>query len=92
MFINRLDDFINTSDKKDIISHCQTRNAISSKLLGIGRNRVTSHFEIEKRASKKNRIAGRSEIEEKATRKKEVFKYSKREDINRDISKTSFLN
>ena len=54
-FSNRLDDFVNTSNKKDVINHYQTRNATSPQLLGTRRNRVVSHFEKRKKMEDGNR-------------------------------------
>ena len=44
-FSNRLDDLVNTSNKEDIISHRQTRNTTSLRLLDTGRNKVAGHSE-----------------------------------------------
>ncbi len=49
MFSNRLDDLVNSSDKEDIISCHQNRNAISFQLLVIEKNRVVGHSELEER-------------------------------------------
>ena len=78
VFSNRFDDFINTSNKKNVIKRCQTRNATSFWLLGIGKNRVASHFKIEKGALKKNGVAGHSKIEKRAIKKNGVAGYSER--------------
>lgn len=62
IFSNRLDDLVNSFDNNNVISHHQRKNATSSQLLVIGKNRVTSHSGIEKKAARKNRIASYSEI------------------------------
>lgn len=46
-FRNKLDDFVISSNKKDIISGRQTKNATNPQLSGTGRNKVDGHFEIE---------------------------------------------
>ena len=61
MFNNRFDNFVNTSNKEDIISRHQTGNAISPWLPGIGRNRVAGNFQMQKGALERNKIAGQSE-------------------------------
>ncbi len=48
-FSNRLDDLVNSSDKKDVISRRQNRNATSSQLSAKGRDRVAGHFGLEER-------------------------------------------
>ena len=47
IFSNRLDDFINSSNKKSVIIRRWTRNVTSLQLSSIGRNRIASHFEME---------------------------------------------
>ena len=49
IFNNRLDDLIDSSNKKDIISYYQNRNATNSQLPATGKDRVTSYFELEER-------------------------------------------
>ncbi len=49
MFSNRFDDLVNNSDKEDIISRCQNRNATSPQLPATGRDKVASHSETEER-------------------------------------------
>ena len=80
MYGNRIDDLINSSDEKDGISYRQSRNATSLWLPGTRRNRVASHFKIEKGATGKNEVAGHFE------------KWKRMEGVNGDISKFSFLN
>lgn len=46
MFNNRLDNIIDTSDKEDFISNCQTRNMTSFSLLNTRKNRVASNSQI----------------------------------------------
>ena len=48
MFSNKLNDFVNSSNKKDVISNCQIKNATSPQLLAIGRDRVVGHSKPEK--------------------------------------------
>lgn len=80
LFSNKLDNLANNSDKADVISCCQTKNAISSWLPDIGRNKVANHSEIEEETLEKNSVAGHSKIEEEATEKNGVAEYSKREE------------
>lgn len=95
MFSNRLDDFVNSFNKKDIICCHQIKNATSFQLSDTRRNKVIDHFKIEKRASEKNKVAGHSKIEEEVTKKNKVTSYSeikeKIEDVNKDMSKVSFF-
>lgn len=96
VFTNRLDNFINTSNKKNVISHCQTRNVTSLWLPGTRRNKLAGYSEIEKGALRKNRVTSHFKIEKGATGRNEVAGYSEKgkriEDINGDISEVSFLN
>lgn len=48
MLSNRFDDLVDSYDEKDIISHCQNQNIMSSQLLAIEKNRVAGHFELKK--------------------------------------------
>ena len=48
-FSDRLDDLVNISDKEDVISLRQTRNATSLQLPGTGRNRFAGHSETRDR-------------------------------------------
>lgn len=41
---NRDDNTFNMFDEENVISHQQTRNAISPWLLNIGKNRIVTHF------------------------------------------------
>ena len=77
---NRIDDFVDNSNEKDVISRRQFRNATSPRLTGTGRNRVASHSEMEERATRRNRITGHSK------------KGKGIEGINGDMSKVSFLD
>lgn len=61
IFHNRLDDLIDSSIKEDIISRHQNRNAISSWLLAIEKNKVTNHFQIEERVIERNKVANHFE-------------------------------
>ena len=49
MFNNKVDDLIDSSDKKVVISHCQSRNATSPQLPAIERDRVAGHSKPEER-------------------------------------------
>lgn len=62
MLSNRLDNLIDSSNKEDIISCCQNRNTTSPELLAIRRNKITDHFEIKEKATKKNRVISYFEI------------------------------
>lgn len=96
MFSNRFDDLINIFDKKDIISCHQIRNMTRFWLPDIEKNSIAGHFEIKQRALERNKVAGHSEIEERATKRNGVTEHfeihEEIEDVNKDISKDSFLN
>ena len=96
MFSNRFDDLVNISDEEHIISHHQTRNAMSFWLLAIEKNRVIGYFEIEKKALRRNRVASNSKIKNEAIKKNDIAGYSKRgeeiEDVNKNMSEVSFFN
>lgn len=62
IFINRLDDLINSSDKENIISCCQIRNATSFWLATIKTNSSTGLIEIDKNTLVRNRNADHSKI------------------------------
>lgn len=62
-FSNRLDDFVNSSDNKNVLSRCQKRNVITSRLLAIWTNGVASHSKIEEKAAGSNRASSHSRIE-----------------------------
>ena len=79
-YSNKIDDLVDSSDKKNVISCRQTRNATSPQLLDIERNRVAGHSKIEKGAIKKNRVVGHFE------KRKGI------EDINGDMSEICFFN
>lgn len=88
IFSNKLDDFVNSSNNEDIISHCQKRNTISPQLLVterngvashskieqgiVGRNKVTSYYRIEKEVIGRNRVTGHSEIEKRSVVKNRI--------------------
>lgn len=63
IFSNRLDDFVDSSDDKDVINRRQRRNATSPRLPTTGRNGAADHFGMEEGAAGRNRIAGHSRIE-----------------------------
>lgn len=60
-----LDDLIYSSNQKDIIRRHLNKHAISLQLLARRKNRVASHFKIEKRAIKRNRVIAYFAIKEK---------------------------
>lgn len=95
LFRNRLDDFVNSSDKEDVIYHCQTKNARSPWLLSTKKNRVTGHFAIKEGVLWRNRNIGHSTMEEKAIEKNRVICHSEMEeeikDANEKRSEVSFL-
>lgn len=81
VFLNRLDNFVNTSNKEDIISYCQTKDVTSSWLLGIETNKVAGHSGIEEETLKKNKVASSFEIKEENMRRNRVaatLKWKKR--------------
>lgn len=96
MFNNRLDDLVDTSNKEDVISCYQTRNATSPWLSNTKRNRVADYFKTKKEALRRNKVADHSKIKEEATKKNRITGHSKKreklENINKDMSKVSFLN
>lgn len=49
MFNNRLDNLVDSSNKEDVISCCQKKNAISLELPAIGRDKVAGYFALEER-------------------------------------------
>ena len=63
IFSNRLDDLVDSSDDKDVISRRRRKNATSPRLPAIGRNGVAGHSGIEEGAVGKNRVASYSGIE-----------------------------
>ena len=63
IFSNGLDDLVNSSDDKNVISRRQKKNATSPQLPAIGRNGVAGHSGIEKGAARRNRVAGHSGME-----------------------------
>lgn len=79
IFSNWLNNFINNSDKKNVISYYQNKNAIDSWLLAIRRSNIVGPIEIEEKTLKKNQVAGYFKMEEKI------------KDINKNISNISFL-
>ena len=96
VFSNRLDDLVDTSDEEDIINRRRTRNAMSPRLPGRGKNRVAGNSQKQKGASGKNRVAGHFEREERATGRNGVAGHSDREEgmegANGDMSEVSFLD
>ena len=75
---SRLDDFFNSSDDKNIISHRQKRNTINSRLSATRINGIAGYSGTEEGAIGRNRVAGHSGIE------------SEIESINADLSNVKF--
>ena len=48
MFSNRLNNLVNSSNKKDVISYCQNKNTKNPQLLAIKKDRVAKHSKLEK--------------------------------------------
>lgn len=96
MFKNRFDNFVNTSNRENIISCCQTKNVTSFWLLEIKKNRVASNSQLQKGALGRNKVIGYSKIIEEVIEKNEDVKNSKKEEeiegINKDMSKVIFLD
>ena len=96
VFNNRLDDLVDTSNEKDVISRRQTGNATSPRLLKRGKNKVAGNSQMQEGALERNRVAGHSEREERAIGRNGIpgrFDREKRiEGANRDMSEISFLN
>ena len=63
IFSNRLDDLINSSGNKDVISRRKRKNTTSPRLLATRRNAVAGHFGMEEGAAKRNRVASHSGME-----------------------------
>lgn len=57
IFSDRLNNLINSSNNKDVISYGQKKNVTSPQLLAKRRNRVSGQVEIEKKVAERNRIA-----------------------------------
>ena len=55
MFYNRFNNLVNSSDKKDIISHCQNKNVTSSQLSAIEKNRIAGHSKPEEQTESAKR-------------------------------------
>lgn len=95
-FSYRLDNIVDTSNKENIISHRQTKNAISLWLLNTEKNRVLGYLSVEKKTLEKNKVTSHSKIEEEATKRNEVTGHFKKREriecVNRDIFKISFLD
>ena len=85
IFSNRLDDFVDSSDNKDLISGRQSKNTTSPQLPATKRNRDTGYSKMEERAIKKNRVAGHSEIKEGIGGTNKVASHSEIE--KRDVKK-----
>ena len=83
VIIIRLDDLLNSSDKKDFIC-CYQR-----------KNRIIDHSKIGEKALRKNRVVDHSEIMEEVTKKNRITSYFKMEEqiesVNGDMVKISFF-
>lgn len=78
IFINKLDNLVDSSDDKDIISRHWSENATSCQLQAIGRNRVADHSKIEEETVEINRVASHSEKKEGVVEKNRVTGHSER--------------
>ena len=90
IFSNRLDDLVDNSDNKNVISHRQNKHATIPRLSAIRRNRGTSHSKIETEAVEKNKVARHSEMKEEAIGKNRVTIHSEMEE--RDIGKNRIVD
>ena len=63
IFTNRLDDHVDSSDNKDVISRRQKRNRTSPRLPVTGRNGVAGHSGMEEGAAGRNKVASHSGME-----------------------------
>ena len=62
IFSNKLNDFVNNFNNKDVISRCQKENTTNSQLLAKKRNIVANYSQIEEETIRKNRIISYFEI------------------------------
>lgn len=96
VFSNRLNDFTNISNKKDVISRRQIKNATSPQLPDTKKNKVVNNSQMQKGILRKHKVAGYSKIEKRATEKNRVaghFERKKRiEDVNGNMFKFSFFD
>ena len=76
----KIDDFVDSSNKKNVISHHQSRNVTSPQVPSTGSNRVINYSEMEEGATGRNRVV------------RYFDKGERMEGVNGDISKVSFLN
>ena len=65
IFNNRLDDFVDSSNDNDVISHRQGGYPINPWLLAIGRNEGGSDSIMEEEAVRRNKVIGHSKMKEK---------------------------
>ena len=95
VFSSRLDDLVNSSDKKDVIRCRQIKNAISPELLRTRKNKIASYSKIKEETSGRNRVAGHSEMKKGATEKNRVASHLALEEeikgANRNMFKVSFF-
>ena len=63
IFSDRLDDLVDSSNNKDVISRRQKRNATSPRLPATGKNGVAGHSGIEEGAAEGKRVASLFGIE-----------------------------
>lgn len=68
IFSNKLDNLGNSSDMKDVISHCYSKNVTSIWLPARRKNRVANHSKIDLGAVKRHRVVRHSEINVQAIR------------------------
>lgn len=64
IFSNKLNNLVDSSNKENIISYCQIRNAMSLQLLIIRRNSGVGLIEINKCTSRKNENTRQFKIKE----------------------------
>lgn len=77
---NRIDNFVNSFDEEDIISHRQTKNATRSQQPSTRRNKIVVYSKREEWATRRNRIAEHSKKREEM------------DSINKDMSEIRFFN
>lgn len=96
MFSNRLDNLLNSFDKKNIISCCQNRDVTSLRLSVTRWNSVVSHTKIDKNNLRMNRDGDHTETHKSALKKNEKAGDSKiKEEMssaNRVMFNVNFLH
>lgn len=68
MFNNKVNDFINSFFKKNIICYCWTKNTTSFQT-SIEKNKVAGYSQNKKKSLKKNKVASYFEIKKKLKEK-----------------------